>query len=358
MKLLVGIQGTGNGHLSRCHALAEAFKNHSIDVDYLVSGRAREGLFDMDAFGDWQWRRGLTFSVANGQIAPLQTIKDNHWREFWHDTQALDVSQYDLVLTDYEPVTAWAARRQGVRCVGLGRQFAFFEKSAQLPITSVQRQLLKWFTPVDQAVGLHWSPINATTLPPIIHRRGAVGQIERKHYLVYLPFESLAAIRALLEPFKDYRFSVFHPQATHDEVGHIRYFPPSRNGFASEFSKVEGVISNAGFETTCEALAQGKRLLVRPLAGQFEQTANARALSRDKLAWVMPKLDQRVLAEWLVQTEQTSCRWPNVANAIAKWIAAGAVQPMDELARDLWQQAEQPNRLTMVMESNELGMAI
>jgi len=61
MRILIGVQGTGNGHLSRCSALAEALAKYpQVQVDYLLSGRDREGYFDVQAFGDWQWRQGLS----------------------------------------------------------------------------------------------------------------------------------------------------------------------------------------------------------------------------------------------------------------------------------------------------------
>ncbi|PTC00354.1 glycosyltransferase, partial [Thalassospira xiamenensis] len=159
MKILVGIQGTGNGHISRCSALAEAFKQQSLDVDYLVSGRPREALFDMEAFGDWQWHPGLTFSTRNGKVRLHETLRNNQWRTFQQSVQDLDLRRYDLVLSDYEPVTAWAARRQNKRCIGIGRQFAFYKPTGALKIDWWQRQLLKNFAPVKECIGSHWHDI-------------------------------------------------------------------------------------------------------------------------------------------------------------------------------------------------------
>ena len=50
MRVLYGIQGTGNGHLSRSHTLATYLSQQPIHVDYLISGRRNSGLFDMDVF--------------------------------------------------------------------------------------------------------------------------------------------------------------------------------------------------------------------------------------------------------------------------------------------------------------------
>ena len=127
------------------------------------------------------------------------------------------------------------------------------------------------------------------------------------------------------------------------QVGNIAYFPLSRVGFAQQFSSASGVISTAGFETACEALSQGKHLLVRPLAGQFEQQANARCLSAYGLASVMHELNRDALAQWLVASNERGARqlrWPNVAKRVAGWLAEGAEQPIHELSRSLWNDAE------------------
>ncbi len=47
MRILYGVQGTGNGHLSRARVVAKALAKHYIQVDYFFSGRQPEQFFDM-----------------------------------------------------------------------------------------------------------------------------------------------------------------------------------------------------------------------------------------------------------------------------------------------------------------------
>ena len=109
MNILYGVQGTGNGHIARARVMAKAFsKRDDIKVDYLFSGREVSKYFDMDIFGDFKTRNGLTFVTANGEVSKWQTIKQARIGEFVSDIKSLDVSQYDLVLNDFEPVSAWA----------------------------------------------------------------------------------------------------------------------------------------------------------------------------------------------------------------------------------------------------------
>ena len=51
MKILYGVQGTGQGHISRARAMARVLDRHGVEVTWLFSGRDRGALFDMDLFG-------------------------------------------------------------------------------------------------------------------------------------------------------------------------------------------------------------------------------------------------------------------------------------------------------------------
>ncbi|MCO6547308.1 MAG: hypothetical protein J6583_05980, partial [Gilliamella sp.] len=57
MKILFGVQGTGNGHVSRCRTLAKALKKAGADVVYIFSGRDPKDYFDMQVFGDYKTYR-------------------------------------------------------------------------------------------------------------------------------------------------------------------------------------------------------------------------------------------------------------------------------------------------------------
>lgn len=56
-------------------------------------------------------RAGLSFATRQGRIAYLATVRESRPLRFLKDTLSLDTRPYDLVVSDYEPVTAWAARR-------------------------------------------------------------------------------------------------------------------------------------------------------------------------------------------------------------------------------------------------------
>lgn len=75
MRILFGVQGTGNGHISRSRTLARALKSRGVAVDYLFSGRAADGYFEMGEFGDYRTFPGITFASHQGRISGWRTLK-------------------------------------------------------------------------------------------------------------------------------------------------------------------------------------------------------------------------------------------------------------------------------------------
>lgn len=339
MRILYGVQGTGNGHISRSRAMAKAFSQHQdLQVDWLFSGRSPEAFFDMACFGNYQWRRGLSFTTRAGRIRPLETVLQARPLRLYQDIRQLAIDDYDLVVSDFEPVTAWAARLRGKQSIGIGHQYAF---CGDIPVSgdnALARGIMRWYAPVDLPVGLHWSSFGQAILPPIID--GEALREERRRddrILVYLPFEDPATIRRLLAPLWQYRFYIYHPGVTREDRDNLYFRPPSTTAFHRDLARCRAVISNAGFELISEALTLGKRILVKPLDGQMEQHSNATALQQLGFATTVETLRTETLATWLRQPNSHSpIHYPDVAACLAYWIAEGCREPVSQLAGRLW----------------------
>jgi uncharacterized protein (TIGR00661 family) len=155
--------------------------------------------------------------------------------------------------------------------------------------------------------------------------------------IVYLPFENLAAIRELCRPYNDHQFYFYHPDAKDGDEGHLHLRAISRDGFKQDLLGSGKVITNSGFELISECLQLGKAILTKPLHGQFEQLSNAEALARLKYATVIDSLQSDVVKNWLHHTPPAvTVNYPNVAKALAAWIAGGCRESEQELAAALW----------------------
>lgn len=338
MRILYGIQGTGNGHITRARALAPALRQRGIEVDFLISGRGTTPLFDTDIFDDFRLMTGLTLVTINGQIDPLRTLRNVHPRQLWRDVRHLDLSGYDLVITDFEPITAWAARRAGKPCLGIAHQYAF--RHAVPQVRSVGASLLyRYFAPADVAIGCHWHHFRQPVIPPLAPVSvGTDTEVDQRLILVYLPFEDLEDVLSRLRPLSDYRFAVYHPDATLRTEGHIELNPISRSAFQADLLRCSGVMANGGFSLSSEAIQLGKPLLVKPVAGQPEQASNALALEALGLGHMTRHISSDTIARWLSLRRAQAIHYPNMAELLADWIAEGNIHDSARLIRDAWNQ--------------------
>ncbi|WP_306520529.1 MJ1255/VC2487 family glycosyltransferase [Rheinheimera sp.] len=328
MRLLYGVQATGNGHISRARAMAAQLQQHGAKVDFLFSGRAAHALFDMECFGHFAWRRGLTFVSHAGQLNYWQSLQQANLKQLWRDQQQLQTQHYDLVLTDFEPVTAWAARRQGTPCIALGHQYAFLHNIPKQDDNLLSRQVFRYFAPAQQRLGLHWHHFGAAAAiaPPILdlllHHNAP--QQQDNSVLVYLPFEDQKFVHQLLKPLRQYRFDIYAPGLTPAQEGHLHFHPPSHQHFKQQLATAAAVLSNAGFELISEALQLKKKILVKPLKGQMEQASNALALQQLQLAHQCKELTTEVIGNWLAGPRALQqVQYPDVAAALCQQLLAG-----------------------------------
>lgn len=334
MKILYGVQGTGNGHISRARAIGRYLQDKGADVSYLISGRERDKLFDMQPFGDFMHRKGFTFSTKAGKIQTLPTLLDSNLLRFYKDVRSLPLEDYDVVVTDFEPVTAWAARRAGVKSIGISHQYAFHHDVPKAGETLTSRFLIKNFAPADISFGLHWHHFFQPILPPIIDDQALPAAVEGDSILVYLPFEDQQAVQALLRPFREQHFTVYGPGLGKHDVANLSLRPLSVKGFKQDLVKCRGIICNAGFMLLSEALYLGKKVLVKPLGGQMEQLSNVEALTMLRYGEALAGLDSARIEQWLNQTATfQAIHYPDVAAAFVDWLLGG--EWTDESARKL-----------------------
>lgn len=337
MKILYGVQGTGNGHITRARAMAEAFREFpGLQVQWLLSGRPPEKLFAMEAFGDYWWREGLTFVHRAGKIDQIATTRQLNVSRLLKDIRELPVQDFDLVISDFEPVTAWAAKKRKRPSLGLGHQYAFNFAIPTPRFGWTARAIMKMFAPVQVSLGMHWHHFGHPILPPIAQPHAQSDAQQQDHVLVYLPFEHAEPLLHQLAQLP-YSFIVYGLSTELPAADNIVLKAPSVEGFRSDVATARAVICNSGFELIAETLTLGKPILTRPLKGQFEQEANAMALNKLQLATVVKEMDAVTIGKWLQgQPRGVYIDWPDVATTIVQWIADGRSESPQQLSARLW----------------------
>ena len=342
MKILYGVQATGNGHICRSREVIAELKLRGHDVQVILSGRVPNLIREMQVFDPYTTRRGLTFITEKGKLKFCRTAIQLNFPQFFRDVASFDPSGFELVVTDFEPISARIARRHGIPSIGISHQCAFSYDIPMVKGNPLGRFILKNFAPADHMLGLHWHHFDQPILPPIVpdHFDKDLHITENK-VLVYLPFEDLDEIGLLLRDIKSHEFHIYHGSCEQllDE-GNLHYRPFSRSGFLRDLCECNSVICNAGFELPSEALHLGKRVLTKPLVGQIEQESNAIAMAQLGLGTVSNKLSTNVVRGWLDAASRSDVKpmnFPNVAALIAEWIGNRRWDDVDDFVRSVWE---------------------
>lgn len=302
MKILYGIQGTGHGHISRAREIIPLLSNKA-DVDVLISGtNCNMNLEDILVVQ----KRGISLTYdSEGSVSYLKTVLNLKPVTFLKDIHSLDVENYDLVISDFEPVTAWAAHQKKIFSVALSHQASFLsDKSPRPSRKSIMGEaVLKHFAPCSIPIGFHFKRYDSFILPPIIRKDvRTLDTMERNHITVYLPAYNH---RFLIQKFKqipDVEWHIFSPSCNRTfREKNVLIKPVGNLPFLESMKQSFGVITGAGFETCAEAMFLSKKLLAIPIDNQYEQYCNAAALERMGVQTVS-KIDNNfieVVVDWI-----------------------------------------------------------
>lgn len=346
MKILYGVQGTGNGHIARARVMANAFSHRDdVKVDFLFSGREPDKYFDMEVFGDYQTRKGLTFVTTKGTVSRWKTFRGINVFRLFDNIRTLDLSDYDLVLNDFEPISAWAAKQQMIPCISISHQAAFSFPVPKIGDSFFDRLLTKHFAPGDIHLGVHWYHFGHSIMPPFIEEEMDIVP-SFSHFLVYLPFEEKGAISAMLKNTGNYRFECFHPQVSKDfQDDNITWRKVSKPKFRESIKNCAGVIANGGFELSSECLKLGKKILIKPLKGQYEQLSNVHTLEVLGLCDSMLELDSESVQSWVKKSSPAAIQYPGDPTLLIEWLIEQDWYDTQQICAKLWHKVTFPDGL-------------
>jgi uncharacterized protein (TIGR00661 family) len=295
MKILFAIQGTGNGHLSRAKDVIPALMKRA-EVDLLVSGIQA----DIDLSYEVKYRyKGMSFIFGKkGSVDIYKTIKSTNMRRLYREVKSCPVENYDLVINDFEPVSAWAAKLKGVPCFSLSHQCALLSNKVPQP---EHKDRLGWFiikhyAPVNASYGFHFKRYDENIFTPVIRSEVRQQKVsDNGHITVYLPAYGDEKIIKVLSKIKGTEFEVFSKHTTKSyRSDNVKINKINAELFSQSLATSHGVLCGAGFETPAETLFLGKKLLVIPMKRQYEQHFNAEGL-KDIGVPVIPKLSKKYI---------------------------------------------------------------
>lgn len=327
MKILYAIQGTGNGHLSRAREFVPLFQKVG-DVDLLVSGTSA----DVDIGFDVRFQRpGISYTFGkNGGIDYIRTIGNLRPVHFLNDLMSFPIDQYDLVISDYEPISAWSAYKAGMPCVGLSHQSAFLSPNSPRPEKrSITTEFLfRNYAPCSHPVGFHYLPYDDFIFPPVIRQQvRSLKPTQGKHITVYLPAYAEEVLIPHFQRFKAFNWHIFSKHTrTNRAFDNVVVRPVCNASYLESLESSWGLISGGGFEAPAEALYLGKRLLVIPMFDQYEQLCNAEALKQQGVL-TANRVDARfpaTLETWFGESALPPVAYPDMTQEIVDYVVNAA----------------------------------
>jgi len=280
MKILFAIQGTGNGHISRAREIVPLLQQYG-ELDLLVSGTQAEVSLSQPLKYKFH---GFSFVFGtNGGVDKWATYKIMNSRQLWKDIHSLPLKQYDLIVNDFEPVSAWACKLQKVPSVSLSHQCSFVSPKTPRPSTvNFGEWLLKYYSPTTYHIGFHFERYDDFIHTPVI--RSEIRNLETSnlgHYTVYLPAYDDKMLTKLLKRTERVQWQIFSKrQKTPEQDGNVKIFPVNNEAFNASMASCEGLLTGGGFEGPAEALFLKKKVLMIPMKNQYEQQCNALAASK------------------------------------------------------------------------------
>lgn len=327
MKILYGVQGTGHGHISRAKVVLPALRKVA-DVDVLISGYN----FKLDLDGEIAYKvRGISLEYDQlGSVDLLETARKLDPVRFIQDMNATPVQDYDFVVNDFEPVSAWAAQKAGIPCVAISHQAAFLSPKVPRPKRRnlFSEGVMKHFAPCTSAIGCHFRRYDDFIEPPII--REAIKQLTPTaggHVTVYLPAFNYEYLYSIFKNIREVEWHIFSQDCDAPfQKRNVRVNPVGKESFLQSFQDSLGIVCSAGFEAPSEAMYLGKKLLAIPIRNQYEQKCNAAALEElgGNVVYQVDQSFEESLRSWI--SEGKELQLPEISDEeeiAGKIIAAG-----------------------------------
>jgi uncharacterized protein (TIGR00661 family) len=253
--------------------------------------------------------RGMSLYYSHcGGLSYRQMWQQNSLVRALAEARHLPVEAYDVVINDFEFITAQACRIKGVPSVQFGHQASFMSTHTPRPAvrSMIGEMILRKYAPASRYVGLHFERYDNFIHPPVVKDYFLCNKpANQGHITVYLPAYNRSCCEQHFRNLAPQHFHWFLPEIQKPLTqGNITLMPVNNQLFNESLLNCHGLITGGGFETPAEALYLGKRLMSIPIRAQYEQQCNAAALKGRGI------------------TVHESAETPHFGHHVSEWLAA------------------------------------
>lgn len=281
MRILYAIQATGNGHISRAIQLLP-FLSKFGKIDILLSGQNSN--LELPLPVKYRFKGISLFYDMEGRLNYGKIITKNNWHGSYNNAFHLPVLDYELIINDFEPITAYACKLRHKKSVQLSHQASFLFPETPRPqsVNFLGEWILSHYSCSNQAFGFHFQSYCRKIFSPVIKKEiEHANVLDKGHITVYLSGLTKDFYLKQLSLIPDVLFHCFLPETKEiTRIKNIIFHPINYRKFTSSMIESHGVITGGGFETPAEALFLKKKLMSIPIQFHYEQECNAAALSK------------------------------------------------------------------------------
>jgi len=281
MKIFYAVQATGNGHISRSMELLPHLQEYGT-VDIFLSGNNSN--LSLDAPVKYRSKGLSLYYNCNGGLNFWKVFRGYEPFRIKQEIKDLPVENYDLIINDFDYITAAACAKKKIPSVNFGHQASFQSVHTPRPEakSTAGEWILKNYAKATTYVGLHFKSYDKFIFTPVIKKDILEAEPSDKNYItVYLPSYCESQLVGIFQAFPDIRFEIFCSETEqHKTIGNITFMPVNKSLFNQSFIHCSGIITGGGFETPAEALHLGKKIITIPIRSQYEQQCNAAALQQ------------------------------------------------------------------------------
>ena len=266
---------------------------------------------------------GLTFAYKDGRVDAMATLKRNLLKlpdaNVQNDhlfKQFFEPFEPELVISDFEPFSAWWAFRNRVPFISIDHEH-------MLTLCKLEHKGKNWFSRMTAGVvtesyyvgaiayiivNFFKAPLKidaAILAPPIIRPVVSVLEpVRGEHILLYSTTgKGRGRLLEMLGKFAGQKFYVYGFEES-GEFENCIFKKRSTEGFLADLTSCRGVIASAGFSLISECMYLKKPMCLLPLAGQYEQIINAHYVEKLGLGICSEQLDEETLARFFAEIDK------------------------------------------------------
>ena len=325
-KIIYGVCGEGLGHAARVMTIVNELRlKHEFVIfaassayTYLKKHLAPSGSIRLERIPGLNFRylfKRISYVLSVTSAIPYVLSMDKKVAEMQNKVAGL---QADLVITDFEPLTARLARKQKIPLISIDHQHFITQLDLQeLPWSwRLRARIMSWFIRLyfdwqDQTVVSSFFSQAFQSTDAVQH----VGVTLRSRMQIQKPANGPAIVvylrrfhsRKLLQLLgrRKEKFLIYGHHVPRTE-GNLEFKQVDNETFCEDLAQCRALICNAGNQLVGEALSFGKPVLALPESGNFEQQLNGHFLNQMVGGTSVPfeKMNDRVLTEFVESLDE------------------------------------------------------